>query len=597
MSKEEQENLEEPHGDGSGASTGRHAAHTGAHHAHEEHIELNQEQVQEIDSEFDRMMASQKISFEDVKKHLVGPLISFAVHAVLIVLLATMVTTKITKEAKDVEMTAQDMEIKDFEPPPEPPPVEEQLEVDVEVEIERPTTTTSAQPTERVSVEVADVGSDTPDVVVDLPEISAIKPTKSMLKMPKLFSARAGGKARASAIKKYGGSRETEASVVKALEWLAKNQNEDGTWGVFKGNQTQYTALALLAFLGHGETPLSEKYGPTIIKAIGVLMKVVAQYKNHAIPDAGYTYTHPVVVYALAEAYGLTKMPKIKEALNLTLEPVIKGHNKHGAYWPGYTNWVIWPKRDEFTGAFPPMGSNPDKYTYHCDTAYTAWNAQAMKAAYAAGCDAENLEKCMIETIRGLKYIGQRPDAFGKNADFGTICMLDLSLGFMGEGGGKESKEGEKFLTGKENKFMFETCSWRQNPEVMKRYPKAFTNAVFVWYYQTQVAFQLTKGKGYLWKKWVKEFSRAMVKEQEDDGHWSTPAQKYGQALPANTAAEWTKITDYKDEKDLNIFSTVYCCLTLEVFYRYLPTYKMSLSGKDKVKEKAKDEDLGLSIM
>ena len=77
-------------------------------------------------------------------------------------------------------------------------------------------------------------------------------------------------KGRISALKKYGGSEETERAVIKALRWLKDNQNTDGSWG----DNTGISGLALLAFLGHGETPDSERYGECVKKAIDYLVGV-----------------------------------------------------------------------------------------------------------------------------------------------------------------------------------------------------------------------------------------------------------------------------------------------------------------------------------
>ena len=55
-------------------------------------------------------------------------------------------------------------------------------------------------------------------------------------------------------------------AVVKALDWFQTTQQKNGSWG--GGYTVAYTGLALLAYLGHCETPLSEKYGDTVTNAI-----------------------------------------------------------------------------------------------------------------------------------------------------------------------------------------------------------------------------------------------------------------------------------------------------------------------------------------
>jgi peptide/nickel transport system substrate-binding protein len=79
-------------------------------------------------------------------------------------------------------------------------------------------------------------------------------------------------------VKKFGGSGGGVNSVNKALMWLARVQNADGSWG----NQSPaHTGMALLTFLAHGETPLSEQYGNTVQKAMKWLVD-----KEMSTPDA-----------------------------------------------------------------------------------------------------------------------------------------------------------------------------------------------------------------------------------------------------------------------------------------------------------------------
>ena len=71
-----------------------------------------------------------------------------------------------------------------------------------------------------------------------------------------------------------GGIKECEDAVVKALDWFQTTQADNGAWA---GNYTvAYTGLALLAYLGHCETPLSVKYGDTVTNAILYLVDVAS---------------------------------------------------------------------------------------------------------------------------------------------------------------------------------------------------------------------------------------------------------------------------------------------------------------------------------
>jgi hypothetical protein len=66
------------------------------------------------------------------------------------------------------------------------------------------------------------------------------------------------------------------------------------------------------------------------------------------------------------------------------------------------------------------------------------------------------------------------------------------------------------------------------------------------------------------------------VREQEENGSFLSPAQKYGSgAIKEGTAAEWSKVVQFRNDIDLRLYCTTYACLTLQVYYRYLPTYKL----------------------
>jgi hypothetical protein len=69
--------------------------------------------------------------------------------------------------------------------------------------------------------------------------------------VPFPFARRAGH----LGLKRLGAGAETEAAVEAGLEWLAAHRASDGTWGTPRA-----TGLALLAFLGAGQTPREGKH-------------------------------------------------------------------------------------------------------------------------------------------------------------------------------------------------------------------------------------------------------------------------------------------------------------------------------------------------
>src|SRR4029079_6650299 len=124
-----------------------------------------------------------------------------------------------------------------------------------------------------------------------------------------------------------GGSAESEAAVQAALQWLAGNQSSDGRWdadrfgagkeekilgqdrqGAGARAYTAMTGLALLTFLGAGNTHLEGKYKDHVKRGLEHLLNAQAADGNLA-GDAelyAFMYSHGIATLAVSEAYALT---------------------------------------------------------------------------------------------------------------------------------------------------------------------------------------------------------------------------------------------------------------------------------------------------
>ena len=139
--------------------------------------------------------------------------------------------------------------------------------------------------------------------------------------IPATMRKRCSPEDRMQRLKSNGGTEECETAVVKALDWLQTTQNGDGSWG--GGYRVAYTGLALLAYLGHCETPLSEKYGETVTNAITYLVNQSAKNKGRMGSDLQsnqWVYEHAIATYAIAEAYTFcsqlgVNLPGLHEAV------------------------------------------------------------------------------------------------------------------------------------------------------------------------------------------------------------------------------------------------------------------------------------------
>ena len=221
-------------------------------------------------------------------ENLMGPAVSLVVHILVLALMFIYVVTKPPMEPPAIEVSIVEEEIKEIEP-------EILEEIDPEIEEttveEAPTNEVSDAPTEDIGQDTSpvDVSDDAPqtDDNMDTNDVLDVVATNSPLTLAGMYGGRTNA-GRKKAVGKYGGSSRGQSAVNKALKWLASVQNENGSWGT-AGEKAAYTGMALLVFLAHGETPLSERYGTTVQKA----MKWLPNRSTTATPavSAGPTAT------------------------------------------------------------------------------------------------------------------------------------------------------------------------------------------------------------------------------------------------------------------------------------------------------------------
>ena len=168
---------------------------------------------------------AQQVTFQDVLEHVTGPVVSIIVHVIGVPLLCTVMIFQPPEQKSDLVVEVKEVELKSLDKLPEPPPPDET------VTDERPDITTDrpAAAQQGVNVDMSDVAvASGSNLEINLPDVLAIKPNSSALKLSGVFGNR-GAAGRMGAIKQYGGSTATENNVKKALTWLANKQNDNGS--------------------------------------------------------------------------------------------------------------------------------------------------------------------------------------------------------------------------------------------------------------------------------------------------------------------------------------------------------------------------------
>ncbi|HEY1784157.1 MAG TPA: prenyltransferase/squalene oxidase repeat-containing protein, partial [Pirellulales bacterium] len=183
-------------------------------------------------------------------------------------------------------------------------------------------------------------------------------------------------------LRALGGTDETEASVALGLEWLAKQQRPDGAWSL-KGpyandakpieNKVMASAMALLAFQGAGNTPLTGEYAEEVDRGCTFLLK---KQKPNGLFDGteadrspvdfycGGPYAHAMCTIALCEVLHMTHDSRFHEPARKAVDLCIAWQDKNKGGW-----------RYDFN---PPTDS---------DTSVTGWFIMALKSAQMAGFD------------------------------------------------------------------------------------------------------------------------------------------------------------------------------------------------------------------
>ena len=442
----------------------------------------------------------------------------------------------------------------------EPQTVEDLDDPPPDVEIEPPD----------IEIEPTEFSDPTP-VNVDVPNpsnqplspkpapVNAVAIVKSPLVMKGMLGSRNPGQIGASRAA-YGGTQAGEQAVLRALRWLVTKQNADGSW---PNVRPAMTGLALLAFLAHGEVPSStSEFGPTVQKGIQYLLDT-QDAAGFFRGEDGNRYAHHIATYALCEAYSMTKNPMVKEAAEKALLPIVKGQHPNG----GWDYKLAQTDRD--------------------DTSVMGWASQAVKAGHMAGdLDVPGLDEAYHRAPLGFKVNFHKDGGFGYTSPShtsGLTAVGVLCMQLMGKGNDDAVK---KSLEVMDNWVL----GWvpDKNDINTPAIPSSVgtgANQQYYAYYATQAMFQ---SGGSRWTKWNNMMNAIYPKVQKVQTK-ETSNYKDDKGQPQDIG-HWENGDTNEDANSQFVMDTCLTCLQLEVYYRYLPTYKeVKVEDEDVVIDKSDD--------
>ena len=334
------------------------------------------------------------------------------------------------------------------------------------------------------------------------------------------------GTGRQGMLLKFGGTPETEDAVELGLKWLAKNQQRDGSWslrGPFRSprgedNSIAATGLALLAFLGHGETHLDGKYQRVVKRGIDSLIKNQSgngQFAERNASQSHQLYSHAICSIAICELLAMTQ-----------------------------DEFLVGPARDAIGFAEKAQGKQGGwKYAPGAgsDLSVTGWYVVLFQSAKYAGIQYD--EQVLV---RAKDFVNSVMLADGSQFRYEEDHEPEktmTSVGFLCQQYFGWDQDDPRLVAGG-NYFLKNPIRWTQKN-------------VYYWYYATQVMRHLDDDT---WTKWNDNLKTVLPSKQLKSGA---------------EAGSWDPEGDPYGGQGGRLYVTCLCIYSLEVYYRHLPIYQM----------------------
>ncbi len=278
---------------------------------------------------------------------------------------------------------------------------------------------------------------------------------------------------------------EVKQSINRGLEFFAKTQNKDGSWG--EANPTAGTALGLMSFMLQGHVPGEGKYGKHTAKAIDFILSVEKNGYFHHAKDRGM-YEHGLALLTLSEAWGQSKDKRIRPALIRAVNTTLNAQGNDGG-------WRYAPH--------PPPSS---------DTSCSAMQLVALASAREAGIAVPQKQiqlavdyfvACEVRSTGGFSYQMAAGAPMG-GAGFARTACSTLALMLSGQHKHPATRGGVAYL-GASPDAVFENSGG---------------NHFYGHYYAAQVMYQAGDKH---FNKWYPKISKTLLARQNEDGSWGNP--------------------------------------------------------------------------
>ncbi len=286
-----------------------------------------------------------------------------------------------------------------------------------------------------------------------------------------------------------------QRAIENGLAWLAKAQNDDGSFGS-SGAYSRHvgiSGLAGIAFLSDGSVPGRGRYGEHVAKVSDFIIDSTSDSSGLIASDQvshGPMYGHGFATLFLAEIYGMTGRADCREKLRLAVRLIVNTQNDEGGW------------------RYMPVPNDADLSVSICQV-------MALRAARNTGIKVP--KKTIDKAIEYVKKSQNGDGGFsytlqGRGSAFPRSAAGVAALQYSGIYTGKEISNGLAYL--------------------LKQKPKGgqIGGHFFYGQYYAVQAFFLAGGD--YWKQWFPAIRQALLKSQSGDGSWSGGAgNEYATAM------------------------------------------------------------------
>lgn len=338
----------------------------------------------------------------------------------------------------------------------------------------------------------------------------------------------------------FGDNPASEAAVDRALGWLARHQNQDGSWGFdhrrdpckdecpHPGTLTKApnaaTALALLPFLAAGHGPQKGKLQGNVHRGLEFLksrMQVVQGAASLHEPVLGRMPSHALGTIALCGACGAASDRQTRIAAQAAVNLIIKTQNRDGG-------WGSTPSLSKQASGLSSVDA-------------TGWNLAALKTAQWAGLNLPNkkalqLARQYLQNMRTKDNTGYRRNETVAQRDATATAVAMLSQMCLGRP--RDDRELIDYVA------------------ALGKSGPSSTGQLYLNYYNGQV---MRHCGGPTWKQWNPALRDHLIANQAGQGH---------------AAGSWFfRSSEWGSREGGRLFCTAIAALILEVYYRHPPLY------------------------